>query len=248
MSIDWISLKRGLGSLYSQIERLKLKCKNTFLIHILPLAITYIHAIPYILLFVAGALNKLKFVCLKLRLARVFDFKWRRVQSCRWFSGTNSWVRAHVGDVIIVWRYTHNNTEPNAIWFPATLTDTDLNIRGIQVECRTNGNCNIPARERVHYGEQNDSNCLVPKFACCVAGPSEFFHNDFQLSVQELRLQARLNMLTERKAPYHWPIVSGIRRWPVDSPPKGQQCGKRFHVMTSLCVREHLQQCLLQEI
>ena len=60
-------------------------------------------------------------------------FKRRRGQPCRWLSGTDNWVRAHVGDVIIVWRNTHNNTEPNAIWFPATLTDTDLYIQGIQV-------------------------------------------------------------------------------------------------------------------
>ena len=65
----------------------------------------------------------------------------------RWLSGTNNWIRAHVSDVIIVWRNTHNNTEPNAIWFPATLTDTNLNIQGIQVKYRTNGNCNIPATE-----------------------------------------------------------------------------------------------------
>ena len=38
------------------------------------------------------------------------------------------------GDVIIVWRNTHNNTEANAIWSPVTLTDTDLNIQGIQGE------------------------------------------------------------------------------------------------------------------
>ena len=31
----------------------------------------------------------------------------------------------------------------------------------------------------------------MPTFACCVAGPSEFFYKDFQSNVQELRLQAR---------------------------------------------------------
>ena len=36
---------------------------------------------------------------------------------------TNNWVKAHVGEVIIVWRNMHNNPEPNAIWFPAMLTD-----------------------------------------------------------------------------------------------------------------------------
>ena len=97
--------------------------------------------------FINLARNKSKFVCLKLRLTHVFDFKWRRGQPFRWLSGTNNWIRAHVEDVIIVWRNTHNSTEPNAIWFLATLTDTDLNIQGIQVEYRTNGNCNIPATE-----------------------------------------------------------------------------------------------------
>ena len=100
--------------------------------------------------FINLARNKLKLVCLKLRLTHVFDFKWRPGQPCRWLSGTNNWVR--VGDVIIVWRNTHNNTEPNAIWFPATLTDTDLNIQGIQVKYRTNGNCNIPATESRLWG------------------------------------------------------------------------------------------------
>ena len=56
-------------------------------------------------------------------------------------------ARAHVGDVIIVWRNTHNSKEPNAIWFPATLTDTDMSIQGIRVKYRTNRNCNIPAQE-----------------------------------------------------------------------------------------------------
>ena len=94
----------------------------------------------------------MKFVCLKLCLTHVFDFKWRRGQPCRWLSGTNNWVRAHVGDVIIVWRNTHNNTEPNAIWFPATLTDTVLNIQGIEVKYRMNGNCNTPATESRLWG------------------------------------------------------------------------------------------------
>ena len=82
----------------------------------------------------------------------VFNFKWRRWQPCRWLSGTNNCVKEHVGDVIIVWRNTHDNTEPNAIWFPATLTDTDLNIQGIRVKYRTNGNCNIPATESRLWG------------------------------------------------------------------------------------------------
>ena len=99
-------------------------------------------------------------------------------------------VRAHVGDVIIVWRNTPNNTKPNAIWFPITLTDTDLNIQGIQVNI-VRMEIVIYRRQRVDYGELYDTACLVPKFACCVVGPSEFFCNDFQLNVQELRLQAR---------------------------------------------------------
>ena len=109
-------------------------------------------------MFVAGALfyqcspKQIKFVCLKLCLTHVFDFKWRHGQPCLWLSGTNNWVRAHVGDVIIVWRNMHNNMEPNAIWFLATLTDTDLNIQGIQVKYHTNWNCNIPATESRLWG------------------------------------------------------------------------------------------------
>ena len=82
----------------------------------------------------------------------IFDFKWRRGQPCRWLSCTNNGVRAHVGDVIIVWRNTHNNMEPNAVWFLATLTDTDLNIQGILVKYCTNGNSNIPATESRLWG------------------------------------------------------------------------------------------------
>ena len=123
--------------------------------------------------FINRARNKLKFVCLKLRLTHLFDFKWHRGQPCRWLSGTHNWVRAHVGDFIIVWRNTHNNTEPNAIWFPAMLTDTDLNIQRIKVKyCME---MVIYRQQRVDYGEQNDTTCLVPKFAFCVVGPSEFF-------------------------------------------------------------------------
>ena len=36
-------------------------------------------------------------------------------------------------------------------------------------------------RQRVDYGEQSDTTCLVPKFACCVAGPSEFFIQRFPI-------------------------------------------------------------------
>ena len=36
-------------------------------------------------------------------------------------------------------------------------------------------------RQRVDYGEQNDTTCLVPKFACCVTGPSEFFPQWFSI-------------------------------------------------------------------
>ena len=102
--------------------------------------------------FINIARNKSKFVCLKLRLMHVLNFKWRRWQPCRWLSGTNNCVKAHVGDVIIVWRNMHDNTEPNAIWLPATLTDTDLNNQGIQVKYRKNGNCNIPATESRQWG------------------------------------------------------------------------------------------------
>ena len=140
-------------------------------IHTLP-GVYYLLPVYY---FINLARNKLKFVCLILRLTHIFAFKWRRRQPCRWLSGTNNWVRAHVGDVMIVWRNTHNNTEPNAIWFPATLTETDLNIQGIQVKYRTIGNYNIPATESRLWGTKWYY-LLVPKFACCVAGPSEFLY------------------------------------------------------------------------
>ena len=39
----------------------------------------------------------------------------------------------------------------------------------------------IYQRQRVDYGEQSDTTCLVPKFACCVAGPSEFFIQRFSI-------------------------------------------------------------------
>ena len=122
--------------------------------------------------------------------ARIW-FKWRRWQPSRWLSGTDNWVRAHVGDVIIVWRNTHNNTEPNSIWFPATLTDTDLNIQGIQVKYRTNGNCNIPATESTLWGTKwcylfSAQVCMLRRGAFGI-----FFHNAFQQNVQELRLQSR---------------------------------------------------------
>ena len=96
--------------------------------------------------FVNLARNKLKFVCFKIRLTHVFDFKWRHGQPCQWLSGTNNGVRAHVGDIIIVWRNTHN-----AIWFRLRWL-TYLNIQGIQVKYRTNGNCNIPATESRLWG------------------------------------------------------------------------------------------------
>ena len=129
--------------------------------------------------FINVARNKLIFVCLKLRLTHVFDFKWRRGQPCRWLSGRNYWVRAHVGDVIIVWRNTHNNTEPNAIWFPATLTDADLNIQGIQVKYRTNGNYNIPATESTLWGTKWDylfsaQVCVLRRGAFAIFFPQRF--------------------------------------------------------------------------
>ena len=125
------------------------------MVHILTLAITYIYcqvsSVCRRCIIFNVARNKLKFVCLKLRLMRVFDFKSGREQPCRWLSGTNNWVRAHAGDVIM-WRNAHYNTEPNAIWFPAMLTDTDLNIQGIHVKYRTNGHCNIQATESRIWG------------------------------------------------------------------------------------------------
>ena len=48
----------------------------------------------------------------------------------------------------------------------------------------------IYRRQRVDYGEQSGTTCLVTKFACCPRGLRNFLYNDFQLNVQELRLQA----------------------------------------------------------
>ena len=39
----------------------------------------------------------------------------------------------------------------------------------------------IYRRQRVDYGEQSDTTCLVPKFAFGVAGPSEFFIQRFSI-------------------------------------------------------------------
>ena len=110
----------------------------------------------------------------------VFNFKWRRWQPCRWLSGTNNCVKAHVGDVILVWRNTHDNTEPNAIWFPATLTDTDLNIQGIQVKYRTNGNCNIPATESRLWGTKW-CHLFSAQVRMLRRGASEFFIQRFSI-------------------------------------------------------------------
>ena len=122
------------------------------LVHILPLIVTYIHCqvssvCRRCITLINLARNQLKFVCLKLRLTHVFDFKWRRGQPCRWLSGTNNGVRAHVGDVIIVWRTTK--------WYY---------LVSAQV-------------------------CMLRPGA--LRGLRNFFYNDFQLNVQELRLQAR---------------------------------------------------------
>ena len=105
------------------------------------------------LVFVAGALlyqssqKQIKICMFEITSDARIWFQMASWATCRWLSGTNNWVRAHAGDVIIVWRNTHNNTETDAIWFPATLTDTALNIQGIRVKYRTNGNCNLPATE-----------------------------------------------------------------------------------------------------
>ena len=105
------------------------------------------------LVFAAGALlyqssqKQIKLCMFEITSDARIWFQMASWATCRWLSGTNNWVWAHVGDVIIVWRNTHNNTEPDAIWFPAMLTDTVLNIQGIRVKYRTNGNCNILATE-----------------------------------------------------------------------------------------------------
>ena len=129
----WQEAPWGLGSLHSQIERLGLKCKNTFIstkfatysnIHILPgvWCLSPVHCLNNL------ARNKLKFVCFKLRQTHVFDFKMASEATLPLVVRHNNWVKAHAVDVIIVWRDTHNNTKLNAIWFLVTFTDTDLKI------------------------------------------------------------------------------------------------------------------------
>ena len=39
----------------------------------------------------------------------------------------------------------------------------------------------IYRRQRVDYGEQSDTTCVAPKFACCIAGPSEFLIQRFSI-------------------------------------------------------------------
>ena len=122
-------------------------------------------------------------------------FKWRHAQPFQWLSDTNNWVRAHVGDIIIVWRNTHHHREPNAIWFLAMLTDTDRNIQGILVKYRRNGNCYIPATENTQWGTKwcyvFSAQAYMWRRGAPGAGPSDFFLQCFQLNNQELHLQAR---------------------------------------------------------
>ena len=58
-------------------------------------------------------------------------------------------------------------------------------------------------RQRVDYGEQSDTTCLVPKFACCVAGPSEFFIQWF--SIERSRTASQFAVLQRAKVtPSNW--------------------------------------------
>ena len=83
---------------------------------------TYVYIIYYIYIYISGGYN---------------GGPWDHVtpgvtgKRCRRWSGTNHLVRARDDDVRIVWRNAHNNTKPNANWFPAMLTDTDVNTRNI---------------------------------------------------------------------------------------------------------------------
>ena len=58
----------------------------------------------------------------------------------------------------------------------------------------------IYRRQRVDYREQSDTTCLVPKFACCVAGPSEFFIQRF--SIERSRTASPVAVL-QRAIFYH---------------------------------------------
>ena len=86
--------------------------------------------------------------CLLSPSGHVFHTAWETMIK----SYTNNWIKAHVGDVIIVWRTTHTNTKSNADRFSVTLTDTDVNILGIRVKYNTYGNSNIPATESRLWG------------------------------------------------------------------------------------------------
>ena len=88
--------------------------------------------------------------------------------------------KSHCGDKTILRpSYLHNGFSyagktTSLYWIRA------LNIQGIRVKYRTNGNCNIPATESRLWGTKWYT-CLVPKFACCIAGPLEFFIQWFSM-------------------------------------------------------------------
>ena len=144
------------GSLHSQTEQLRLKCKNIFIgTHFATSSDIYI---AKCLAFVAGAL-------LYRSSPKQFENRMFKIRSdARTSFQMASWATPRVVvrnkqlnhgtrcDVIIVWRNTHNNTKSNANWFPLMLTDTDLNIQGIQVKYHTYENSNIPATESRLWG------------------------------------------------------------------------------------------------
>ena len=81
-------------------------------------------------------------------------------------------------------RITHSNTKSNADCFSVTLTHTDVkdfrwNIIRMEIL--------IHQQQRVEYGEQCDTTCLVPQYTCYGARSSDFFHEGLQQNDQELR-------------------------------------------------------------
>ena len=64
-------------------------------------------------------------------------------------------------------------------------------------------------RQRVDYGEQSVTTCLVLKFACCVAGPSEFFIQRF--SIERSRTASPVAVLQRARIGLtHWGWMTHI--------------------------------------
>ena len=135
-------------------------------------------------------------------------------QRCRWLLGPNDWVRAHVDDVNLVWRNTHNNTKSNANWFPVTLTDTDLNIWVIR-EKIIRMEILIYRWQRVDNEEQDDTTCLMSQFTY---SPRISMERSRTASPSAVLQRASVTLTVRRVMPYSdyigSPMVSCIL-WPL---------------------------------